>query len=436
MRIVLIVIAALSVIIISLIGFRLIGDKRYEQQITLAEKALQEGNYTQAEVEYLKAVDMKKKEPKAYKGLAYTYVAVGKYEDATETYNKLYEITGEELFQSASADTSEGRIPLIAGISLSNQLWVKTDPEHLNNKEEAIELLDDYLSSSAYVYSIDSNESKFEYCFYNSENPAESYALMTTQWLINENRFPEYIDSVKDIGDGSDPRGWADYSCLRVTKKAVEDVYSKIFNVDNEGLAEAVKNCESRHMMYLEGDYYYIPYVPKDGYAIENEVNQVWINGDKCCIEYKSYERTMNASGDKTYFATYYAIMTRKNSMWTFLYNGSETPKGINIISNNQNAMPEAPPEEPLVAEDGTDTNTDGYTEDQLCEMAQEYYYRHTGFRPPISEVDHKSGDIITIHLYEINGNHTATSDWYDIDIKTAKGTNISGEVIDLTEVE
>ena len=80
-------------------------------------------------------------------------------------------------------------------------------------------------------------------------------------------------------------------------------------------------------------------------------------------------------------------------------------------------------------------SKSSGYTDAQLCKMAQDYYERHYGFRPPISEVDSRNGDIVTIHLYEIVGNHTATSAWYDIDRKSAKGTDsIFGDSIDLNK--
>lgn len=83
----------------------------------------------------------------------------------------------------------------------------------------------------------------------------------------------------------------------------------------------------------------------------------------------------------------------------------------------------------------GSAPKSSGYTDAELCKMAQDYYERHNGFRPPISEVDGTNGDIVTIHLYEIVGDHTATSAWYDIDRKSAKGTDtIFGDPVDLNK--
>ena len=81
------------------------------------------------------------------------------------------------------------------------------------------------------------------------------------------------------------------------------------------------------------------------------------------------------------------------------------------------------------------------YSDEELCKMAQQYYYNKTGFEPPISEVDHEEGNgVISIHLYEIMDagteyEHWATSDWYRIDRVTAKGVDSMGDEIDLTEV-
>ena len=79
--------------------------------------------------------------------------------------------------------------------------------------------------------------------------------------------------------------------------------------------------------------------------------------------------------------------------------------------------------------------SSSGYTNAELCKMAQDYYERHYNFRPPIAEVDSTEGDNVTIHLYEQVGNHTATSAWYVINRKTGKGhDDIFGDAIDLTK--
>ena len=78
--------------------------------------------------------------------------------------------------------------------------------------------------------------------------------------------------------------------------------------------------------------------------------------------------------------------------------------------------------------------SSDAYSDDELCELAKNYYFKQNGSIPPIIEVDHESeeGNTIVIHLYEVVVDHTATYDWYYIDRNTGKGTDFSGNEIDL----
>ncbi len=74
-----------------------------------------------------------------------------------------------------------------------------------------------------------------------------------------------------------------------------------------------------------------------------------------------------------------------------------------------------------------------GYTDDELCEMALDYYEKHENYRPGIAEIDSIDGDYVSIHLYDNMDTHTATAAWYRINRYTAKGTDtIFGNEIDL----
>ena len=65
---------------------------------------------------------------------------------------------------------------------------------------------------------------------------------------------------------------------------------------------------------------------------------------------------------------------------------------------------------------------------------AQVYYgTRHNRLPEFIDCADEDDGSV-TIHLYDIFDGHTATYDWYYIDKKTGKGTNLIGDDIDLYE--
>ncbi|MCR5482658.1 MAG: copper amine oxidase N-terminal domain-containing protein [Clostridia bacterium] len=76
------------------------------------------------------------------------------------------------------------------------------------------------------------------------------------------------------------------------------------------------------------------------------------------------------------------------------------------------------------------------YTDSELCSLAKEYYRVHNGSTPPIVEVDHTDGNMVTIHLYEEMSDHTATWDWYTVDRTTGKGKSFTSEAVDLTTVQ
>ena len=74
------------------------------------------------------------------------------------------------------------------------------------------------------------------------------------------------------------------------------------------------------------------------------------------------------------------------------------------------------------------------YTHNELCKMALDYYEKQTGYRPGTCEVDSTNGDMVTLHLFDDEGDHTATAAWYEVDRKTGKGTDtMTGESVDLT---
>ena|GEM_PF-7078835 len=101
---------------------------------------------------------------------------------------------------------------------------------------------------------------------------------------------------------------------------------------------------------------------------------------------------------------------------------------GILAMSNDSEAEAAGDPPEtaPL---NGT------LSDEELCKLVADYYERKTGVRPPIVEIDSEESDMVSVHLYEDMGDHTATWDWYMINRVTLKGTNILEEEIDLNEV-
>ncbi len=76
------------------------------------------------------------------------------------------------------------------------------------------------------------------------------------------------------------------------------------------------------------------------------------------------------------------------------------------------------------------------FTEKQLTDAAEKYYgkYSQYGSVPPVVEIDSYDGDNAVIHLYECTQGHTATYDWYTINIYTGEGEDFEGNYINLTE--
>ena len=103
------VLAAVVVAVIVLGGGS--GGRKYNDTVALGEKYFSEGNYGQAETTFLEAIGMNEREVRARKGLAYTYAIQGKYDEAKEIYDALYDETGDEMYQTASVAVSEGRLP-------------------------------------------------------------------------------------------------------------------------------------------------------------------------------------------------------------------------------------------------------------------------------------------------------------------------------------
>jgi len=79
-----------------------------------------------------------------------------------------------------------------------------------------------------------------------------------------------------------------------------------------------------------------------------------------------------------------------------------------------------------------------GFSPEELCSMARDYYEDHHNYRPPAFEFRVNRDDSVSIHLYTIEQKgteyeHTATSDWYNVDPLTGKGTNLLGDPVDLS---
>ena len=76
------------------------------------------------------------------------------------------------------------------------------------------------------------------------------------------------------------------------------------------------------------------------------------------------------------------------------------------------------------------------YTEKELGQWAQIYYFEHNGFFPPKAEVLKNGDGTYTVHLYEVvkqdGVSHTATSAWYTVDAYGSGTDDITGRPVEL----
>lgn len=77
------------------------------------------------------------------------------------------------------------------------------------------------------------------------------------------------------------------------------------------------------------------------------------------------------------------------------------------------------------------------YTPIELELMALDHYERHNNYRPQYAHSEEsEDGKTVRIQLYGVFGEgedkHMSTSDWYTVDMDTAKGTDLLDKAIDL----
>ena len=337
-RIILIVSAIVLVAVIAVVGILTLGRAKYDGQIAIADKTLQEGDYEKAEAEYLTAISMNKRNIRAKKGLAYTYVMEERYQEASSMYSELYEDTKDEIFILAAEDTSDNTVPLYKEILPSEDLWLKISPDRIPEKDKLESFLNTYLTNYVITMAYDISGEYIEDFKFNYEAPEESYAMAIAPHMIDEDNYPQYEDAVQWIRDERDPREWVrnGIDFQEIEKSILEEAYSSLFNVREDSYEVALKQVEDRGIMYLDGDYYYQFRKPGEYEPCTIEPIQIYISEDNCCIEYDNkvgHDQNSPIKVSPTKIGTYYAIMKMKEingkKQWTMLYNGTEKPKEI-----------------------------------------------------------------------------------------------------------
>lgn len=100
-----------------------------------------------------------------------------------------------------------------------------------------------------------------------------------------------------------------------------------------------------------------------------------------------------------------------------------DTTTQTNEVQNSQNNQ----------QQDSTIVERIAYSNEQLIEMVKKYREAKGEYIPEYIEIDGEKDDIVNIHLYDINSDVVATSDWYYINRDTGKGKDVLDKDIDLT---
>ena len=73
-------------------------------------------------------------------------------------------------------------------------------------------------------------------------------------------------------------------------------------------------------------------------------------------------------------------------------------------------------------------------TDQDLEYCARQYYGRRTNYSPQFADVEHNDDGTAVIRLYDSFGDHDSTCDWYTVDVRTGKGTDVLGQEISLRD--
>lgn len=198
-------------------------------------------------------------------------------------------------------------------------------------------------------------------------------------------------------------------------EEAMKNLFGKVYDASAYTLAEydMIRQAEDGSLRVAQGDWGTC--VPS--FFVEKIEQDTSSNGFVVIVNYFTYDGDEGKNSETEYVVSYYLV--------------PDTESAYGFVITNMVGEKTVTCEEKQEVEVGQE----GYSDEELCNMARTYYTKHYEYTPPIVEVDNITDDgKVMIHLYEVVEDHTATSDWYMVDRKTAKGTNILGEEINLAE--
>ena len=94
-----------------LMGYRISGLRKYQDQLSLGEKYLEELDYENARIAFENAIEISEKKAVGYVKLAVLYIKTGDYESALETVEKGREKSGMDNRFEKIQDTIYSPVP-------------------------------------------------------------------------------------------------------------------------------------------------------------------------------------------------------------------------------------------------------------------------------------------------------------------------------------
>lgn len=147
---------------------------------------------------------------------------------------------------------------------------------------------------------------------------------------------------------------------------------------------------------------------------IKNSKGKKVIVGIACVVVIGGVGFLVGANSSKIFKNQSKDTQTNSNSNNSINIEQSKSDKQDNNNSNNQ------------------DNKKQEYIQNELEQMALDFYEEKTGYRPGSVASEIKKDGTVAIQLYDNLGSHNSTSDWYTVNQKTAQGTDILGNQIDL----
>ena len=116
----------------------------------------------------------------------------------------------------------------------------------------------------------------------------------------------------------------------------------------------------------------------------------------------------------------------------------SPTPAASDSPSASPSVVPSiSPSPSPSPAISASPSGAQPYTEQELCNLALDYYRTNSGASAGETQdlaaaAQANEDGTVTIQVYENLGDHNSTAAWYTVDPVTAQGTDGNGQSVDL----